>query len=350
MFFVESSDSSDEESKEILLLKRSEMRQRSDIFNLPDTNKAAFTYVLEQIVPFMKVGKRPTIISNEIKLATTLRFLAQGSYQLSVGNDFNLALSQPTVSAILAETFEALEQVICPLLISFEMSEEEQTKAKIHFYQKAGFPGVIGCVDGTHIKISAPTKSDQNLYFNRKGFFSLNAIIICDHKMKIRYFDARYAGSSHDSLIWNIISAKQVLRERYDSGVCNAWLLGDAGYPLEPYLMTPYRSTSEGSAEAIYNSKHAKTRNIIERTIEVLINRFRCLLGARQLHYKQEKAIQIANVCAALHNLCIDYNVEASSYDSPSEAENVQDAFEVDVSEDLRSMEASQIRIKQSFL
>ncbi|XP_017467584.1 PREDICTED: putative nuclease HARBI1 [Rhagoletis zephyria] len=289
----------------------------------------------------MKVGKRPTIISNEIKLATTLRFLAQGSYQVGVGNDFKLALSQPTVSAILAERLEALEQVICPLLIRFEMSEEEQTEVIMHFFQKAGFPGVIGCVDGTHIKISAPTKLDQNLYFNRKGFFSLNAIIICDHKMKIRYFDARYAGSSHDSLIWNISSAKQVLRERYDSGVRNAWLLGDAGYPLEPYLMTPYRSTSEGSAESIFNTKHAKTRNIIERTIGVFKNRFRCLLGARQLHYKSEKAMQIANVCAALHNLCIDFNVESSSYDSSSEAENVQDGFEIDVSDDLQNMEAT---------
>ncbi|XP_067614377.1 putative nuclease HARBI1 [Eurosta solidaginis] len=219
-----------------------------DYFRL---SKEAFKFVLEKIVPSMKVAKRTTIISNKIKLATTLRFLAQGSYQVGVGNDFNLALSQPTLSAILAETLEALEKVICPLLIKFEMSEEEQTEAKRHFFQKAGFPGVIGCVDGTHIKISAPTKLDQNLYFNRKGFFSLNTIIICDHKMKISYFDARYAGSSHDSLIWNISSAKQVLRERYDSGVRNAWLLGDAGYPLEPYLMTPYRSSSEGSAEAL---------------------------------------------------------------------------------------------------
>ncbi|XP_067638622.1 putative nuclease HARBI1 [Eurosta solidaginis] len=344
----------------MLLLRRSEMRQRSQIFNLPDTkfvdyfrlSKEAFKFVLEKIVPSMKVAKRTTIISNEIKLATTLRFLAQGSYQVGVGNDLNLALSQPTVSAILAETLEALEKVLCPLLIKFKMSEEEQTEAKRHFFQKAGFPGVIGCVDGTHIKISAPTKLDQNLYFNRKGFFSLNTIIICDHKMKIRYFDARYAGSSHDSLIWNISSAKQVLRERYDSGVRNAWLLGDAGYPLEPYLMTPYRSSSEGSAEAIFNTKHAKTRNIIERTIGVLKNRFRCLLGARQLHYKPEKATQIANVCAALHNLCIDFNVESSNYDLSVEAENVQDGFEIDVSDDLLNVEASQIRqqIKESFL
>ncbi|XP_067634770.1 putative nuclease HARBI1 isoform X2 [Eurosta solidaginis] len=220
------------------------------------------------------------------------------------------------------------------------MSEEENMEAKIYFFEKAGFPGVVGCVDGTHIKISAPSKLEQGLYFNRKGFFSLNAMIICDHKMRIRYFDARCAGSSHDLLVWNISSAKRALRERYNSGVRNTWLLCDAGYRLEPYLMTPYRSASEGSAEAVYNTKHAKTRNIIERTIGVLKTRLRCLLGARQLHYKPEKTTQIANVCAALHNVCIKYNVDISSHDSPSEAENTPDMIEVDVSENSQNLEA----------
>ncbi|KNC27639.1 hypothetical protein FF38_02488 [Lucilia cuprina] len=67
--------------------------------------------------------------------------------------------------------------------------------------------------------------------------------------MKIRFLDARYAESSHDSLIWDIRSVKQVLRQRYDA---------------------------EGSAEAPFNNKHAKARNIVERTIGVLKNRFRC--------------------------------------------------------------------------
>ncbi|XP_036322246.1 protein ALP1-like [Rhagoletis pomonella] len=88
--------------------------------------------------------------------------------------------------------------------------------------------------------------------------------------MQIRYFDARYAGSGHDSLIWNISQARTILKKRYDAGERRCWLLGDAGYPLEPYIMTPYRSAAKGSPEAIYNNKHAKARNIVERTIVVL--------------------------------------------------------------------------------
>ena len=127
--------------------------------------------MLEVIAPNLKSGIRSTFISKTIKLAATLRFLAQGSYQLSVGNDFNLGLSQPIVSKILSETLDVPMDKI-------EMTDDERNEAKLQFFEKTDFPGVIGCVDGTHIKILAPNKEDQHLYFNRKGFFSLNAMIL----------------------------------------------------------------------------------------------------------------------------------------------------------------------------
>lgn len=92
--------------------------------------------------------------------------------------------------------------------------------------------------------------------------------------------------------------------------LCFVLIVGDAGYALKPYLMTPFRATGPESAERRFNTKHAKARNIIERTIGVLKNRFRCLLGARQLHYSPKKAAQIVNICCALHNLCISHNIE----------------------------------------
>lgn len=141
-------------------------------------NKSAFNYVLEKIAPKMKVIARSNCASNKIKLAATLLFLGQGSYQLSVGNDFNLGLSQPVVCRILSETLNALEAVICPLWIKLAMTEEEKSESKVDFFERTGFPGVIGCVDGTHIKIFAPNKEDQNMYYNRKGFFSLNAMVV----------------------------------------------------------------------------------------------------------------------------------------------------------------------------
>ncbi|XP_017467848.1 PREDICTED: putative nuclease HARBI1 [Rhagoletis zephyria] len=114
-------------------------------------------------------------------------------------------------------------------------------------------------------------------------------MVVCDNKMRIRSIDARYSGSNHDSHIWGLSKLRFYMERRYREGERNTWLLGDAGYPLEPWLMTPYRSVSEGTQHSNYNMRHSRTRNIVERTIGVLKNRFRCLLGARKLHYLPKK-------------------------------------------------------------
>lgn len=80
--------------------------------------------------------------------------------------------------------------------------------------------------------------------------------------------------------------------------------------------MTPHRVPEDGSTEMRFNEVHSKSRNIIERTNGVLKNRWRCLLGARQLHYCPEKAAKITNVCCALHNICLNYKVR----EEPSES------------------------------
>lgn len=80
-----------------------------------------------------------------------------------------------------------------------------------------------------------------------------------------------------------------------------------------PFLITPFRSP-ESNRETKFNELHAKTRSIIERTIGAIKNTFRCTLGARQAHYKPEKATQIINVCCALHNLRLKYGLPADEF------------------------------------
>lgn len=108
------------------------------------------------------------IYPQHIKASNNVTFFSTGFNQTSVGNDFNLGLSQSIVSIILEETLDVLQRVICPLFIKFEMTEEEKSECKLEFFEKIGFPSVIGCVDGTHIKILTPSKQEQNMHFNRK--------------------------------------------------------------------------------------------------------------------------------------------------------------------------------------
>lgn len=87
--------------------------------------------------------------------------------------------------------------------------------------------------------------------------------------------------------------------------------LGDAGYPSEPWLIRPHRDPDHDSSEANFNTRHTSGRIIVEQTIGMYKSRFRCLLGAeRCLNYDPEKSGLIINTCAALHNTCIEHNIE----------------------------------------
>lgn len=54
-------------------------------------------------------------------------------------------------------------------------SDLEKNEIERHFREK-GFPGVIGAIDGTHIKINKP-EADPDSYLNRKHFHSIQVSI-----------------------------------------------------------------------------------------------------------------------------------------------------------------------------
>lgn len=51
-------------------------------------------------------------------------------------------------------------------------SREERVEIQANFYLRNQFPGIVGAVDGTHIKIDKPI-DDPESYINRKGFYSI---------------------------------------------------------------------------------------------------------------------------------------------------------------------------------
>lgn len=158
---------------------------------------------------------------------------------------------------------------------------------------------------------------------------------ICDSEMLIRAVDARYPGSSHDSFVWSISSARQHFLREYESGDRTSRLLGDCGYGIEAFLLTPYRQPLPNTKEHKFNVAHTSARNIVERTIGVLKSRFRCLMGT--LHYRPEKVVQIVNVCCALHNICRHYKI-------PHAWEEVSNAPDEDDAENASSLSTGTLR------
>lgn len=122
--------------------------------------------------------------------------------------------------------------------------------------------------------------------------------------------NARYPGSTHDSFIWKSVYGLHHLRQEHDrrpnNGLC---MLGDSGYPLQPWLMIPILNPST-QAEKYYNKMHASTRSKVERCIGLLKIRFRALLGERKLRYSHEKTANIIISCVILNNFINAHNFD----------------------------------------
>lgn len=142
-------------------------------------SKDLFRYLLNIVETQLGAAVGSTTVQPVIKLAATMRFLAEGQYQKGTGNDLFVGMAQSTMSKSLTQVIDVLETYVCPEAIKFPTEEAEKNAIKLGFFQKSGFPGVIGCVDGTHIKIFPPGSDIQHLYYNRKGYHSLNVMIVC---------------------------------------------------------------------------------------------------------------------------------------------------------------------------
>ncbi|KAK0144219.1 putative nuclease HARBI1 [Merluccius polli] len=122
-------------------------------------------------------GNNP--ISPEIKCLATLRYLATGKMQLCNADD--LGISQPS-------------------FIRFPLDNQQLHRIKANLMAIAGMPGVVGAIDGTHIKIIAPSK-DEDVFVNRKKVHSINTQIVFDATFNIIDVVAKWPGSTHDSCI-----------------------------------------------------------------------------------------------------------------------------------------------------
>ncbi|XP_056003446.1 putative nuclease HARBI1 [Ostrea edulis] len=79
----------------------------------------------------------------------------------------------------------------------------------------------------------------------------------CDPRYQIIDLVAKWPGSVHDSRIFRESALCTYLEEGQIQGI----LLGDSGYGLKPYLMTPYLS-AETEATQKFNAAHCRTRQL----------------------------------------------------------------------------------------
>ncbi|CAB4019672.1 Hypothetical predicted protein [Paramuricea clavata] len=143
----------------------------------------------------------------EKQVLTFIWFISNKEVMRSVSDRFNVTLS--SLERILFRVSRACVD-LKQQYIKWPSGNEMHTI--MNNFTNRGFPRIIGVIDGTHIRIRAPTK-DPVAYINRKKFHSLNTQVVCDDNMIFRDVlvgwpaATKFPGDTH--------------------------LIGDGGYPLK---------------------------------------------------------------------------------------------------------------------
>ncbi|KAG4061680.1 hypothetical protein PC123_g3451 [Phytophthora cactorum] len=89
-----------------------------------------------------------------------------------------LGVSRPRAVVYINDCLDVLSSMAATHVVLPEASEVESVEAG--FFAVAGFPGVVGAVDGTLIAIPCP--HDFEGWYCRKGFPAVNVQAVVDHR------------------------------------------------------------------------------------------------------------------------------------------------------------------------
>ncbi|XP_025160789.1 putative nuclease HARBI1 isoform X3 [Harpegnathos saltator] len=154
-----------------------------------------------------------------------IQFYAQGSYQRSVGNQFQWIVSQSTTSRCLHAVTEAIYRRLLRRWVNFPMNEEDRQQARAKFSAATyPFEDAIAAIDCTFIHIIAPHENEE-AFINHHGRHSLNVQAIVDPDMKLLNINPRYPDARNDSYIWSTSPIRRAMEFHYNRGERKTWLI-----------------------------------------------------------------------------------------------------------------------------
>lgn len=256
------------------------------------------------------------------RLGTNLEFR-------SLSHLFGIGMS--TACRIIQDVVTAINVIMKPLYIKMPSPADLRGITQT-FRDKWNFPQVAGAIDGTHISIQAPSDSPAD-YYNRKGFYSVILQGVVDHRMLFWDINIGWSGKVHDA---RVFGSSSLYRRGQDGTLLPGWtetfegvdvpllILGDAAYPLLPWLMKPFpegRGITE--AQTQFNHRLSQARMTVERVFGRLKGRWRCLLKRNDTHITFVS--RVISACCVLHNFCELHNEHFDEEDAIHGGDNQED-------------------------
>lgn len=250
----------------------------------------------------------------EKRVAVAVYKLAWGAKLQSVGDMFGM--HKTSVHRWLHGFCDALCKRL-KIFIYLPNSTEAKEIACANF-EKTGFPQIYGAIDACHIHVKPPRDGTRD-YMNRNMFPSLVLQAVVDNKHCFRDISVKMPGSVHEA---SVLHASNLYKNADNlpkgSVLINdvdipLMLVGNASYPMLPYLMRPYCGSQLTEKQERFNQHHNDIRIAVEDAFVRLKSRWRILKG--RLDVDVSRAPFIIAACCILHNICEESNVPVPTDD-----------------------------------
>nr|XP_029710214.1 putative nuclease HARBI1 [Aedes albopictus] len=231
-------------------------------------------------------------LNRDRKMRTFLRYIGDPGFQVGVGEV--IGIHQTTACKTIWDVCQKITEK-ADRWIQFPNSIEDMKRAQVLWSKNHKFPQAIGAIDCTHVLIMKPHDHGDE-FVNRKGSASFNIQATCDGKEAFTSVDCSWPGSVHDSRIWKNSAIHNIMNENSSGAI----LLGDEGYGIAPWLMTPYRNP-DMPQQMNYNKIHSRERVVIERVFGRVKRRFPIFKS--KIRIRTDRIPTIILACFILHNV-----------------------------------------------
>lgn len=189
------------------------------------------------------------------------------------------------------------------------------------------YRGVVGAIDGLIVKVRRPSckahSTPQAFFCGRYHCFGIAYQCIVDGDCKFMWAFGNAPGSVHDSVAFK----SSALYGQLSSGAMPArfFLVGDAAYSDEPFLLTPWPTPRCGPIPAdkdTFNWIHSTYRQNVERAFGMLVGRW--LILEHELKVPTSRVHSVVTACMLLQNVCIALNQQAPTDDGTRPCERLR--------------------------
>ncbi|PKI36404.1 hypothetical protein CRG98_043186 [Punica granatum] len=254
------------------------------------------------------VFKDGTLLSLYDQVAISLRRLGSGESLGAIGDSFGLTHSN--VAQITWRFVEAMEKRALHHL-QWPNSGTDTDRIKSKFEKLSGLPNCCGAIDITHILMNLRA-SDPTIKLCRDHAKNQSMVLQAIVGPNMRFLDivTGWPGKMSESSIFQNSNFYRLCKEgkRLNEKI-GEYIVGDSGYPLLPFLITPYEGTELSESSIKFNKRHLEVALVAQRALKRLKDNWGIIRGV-MWRPDRHKLPRIILVCCLLHNIAIDLEDE----------------------------------------